>query len=264
MTNIFLNYPEFIDSDTRTAWKSNSAGHYTVSAEFQYHRHRVALPPEQIKNQRVLDLGCLNAATGAWCLAAGAASYTGVELQHEFVSIARTNLHRYFDVNWQILQQSFGDFFKTNCDKYDVVVGYGIMHGELDIHQLLANIAQLDAEIVALDSKKPPLITRRLLELGLAPDVIDQIDRLSLIELFDFGMLSAKAGHEKYQHKSALATSAAVIDIMNHLGYGKYTDHTMTLRQYFPDVYTGRYSINFAKQTSTCQNFETVYNQANK
>jgi len=263
MTNIFLDYPGFIQDDVRTAWANNTQGHYNVNAEFQYRRFSIALPPETVKGKRVVDLGCLIGGAGAWCLANGAASYTGVELQREFTTPAQVNFAKYFpNANWQILEQSFTDFFNTNTESYDIVIGYGITHTDLDVHSLLRNIANLDADVIAMDSKKPPLITKVLPSLGVDPELIEKIDQLSIIELFDFGMLSS--GPKRYDHKSPLTTSGALVDIFNSLGYGVYTSYTEELKKYFPDVYSGRYAINFQKGSSSYKNFETVYAEANK
>lgn len=262
MTNIFLDYPDFIQDDVRTTWSNNTQGHYKVNADFQYRRFSTALPPETVKGKRVVDLGCLIGGAGAWCLANGAASYTGVELQREFAKTAQTNFSKYFaDSKWQILEQSFTDFFSTNTESYDIVIGYGMTHTDLDIYSLLKNIAGLGAEVIAMDSKKPPLITKVLPALGVDSKLIEQIDQLSITEFFDFGMVTP--GNRRYDHKSPLTTSGALIDIFNSLGYNSHISYTEELKKYFPDVYSGRYAINFQKAQSTYNNFETVYKKVN-
>ena len=138
MTNIFIDYPEFIDQDPRHQRLSAGAA-YTVDANFQFIRHRVSMPQELVQGKSVLDLGCCIGATGAWSLHNGATRYVGVDIQEKFCNIAHSNLqNRFMDYNWVIKQQSLTDFFKTNTETFDRVVLFGVLYNSIYFESLLA------------------------------------------------------------------------------------------------------------------------------
>jgi hypothetical protein len=154
MKNIFLDFPDFIDSDTRIFRNDSEKGTYQVTNNLQYQRHNLSMP--NLTGLSVLDLGCCVGATGAWALCAGAKRYVGVELHNIFSSIAEKNLQTHFANDcWQIINQSFEDFFKNNHEKFDVVIAWGVLYQSMYYESLIRNITKICKSTLIVDSIAP-------------------------------------------------------------------------------------------------------------
>ena len=155
--NIFESQSDFISTDPRNVRPEWMA--YKVDADFMQARHQVLIPPESIKNKKVLDLGSCNGATGAWCLSQGAAQYTGVELQKDYVDQSRINLNKYYpNGNWRILASSIESYIFNTSDKYDIIVALGIIHSFSNFIYFVRKITTL-SDCVVIDGTHPFTIT---------------------------------------------------------------------------------------------------------
>lgn len=153
----FQKFPHFIDTDIRIN-RSLSTG-YNVNYELMKCRHLSLLPANLVKDRSVLDLGCCVGATGAWVLDNGAASYTGVELQKSFADQAKENLTTSFsNCNWQIIESSVEQFFKSNTNRYDIVYAGGLIYSSLYYQELIKNIATITNVAVVIESRIPNII----------------------------------------------------------------------------------------------------------
>lgn len=127
MTNTFIEKSLFISSDPRI----NRPEHwqYTVTPDLMKTRHELFFQKTDLNGKSVLDLGCCCAATGAWVLDNGAAHYTGVELQKDFVKTSINNMSEYYDRSkWNIIESSVEEFLDVSDQTYDVILIAGMLH----------------------------------------------------------------------------------------------------------------------------------------
>lgn len=152
MTNIFLDQPEFISTDPRRNRPNGKGIGYKVTPEFMLLRHQALLPRRLIEGKKVLDLGSCSGASGAWCLSQGAAFYTGVEINDEFVRQSSICLRKYYEESrWSIEQRSIEDFFDSTETKFDLILASGVLYGSADPIKLLTQISQR-AHYVVIES----------------------------------------------------------------------------------------------------------------
>ena len=237
MKNIFVDMPEFIDSDIRTARSNNDlTGSYTITNELQYFRHNQGLP--NLDGLRVLDLGCCVAATGAWAMAAGASKYVGVEMQTGFVEQARKNLSRYFpNKNWQIIQESFDDFFHSNTETFDIVVAWGVIYQTIYFETLIKNITRVCQGTIVIDS--------------IVPNTPAEIPSIEYRE--DYKPVTAGS---PVSITAALPTLSALTLLLNEQSFILTTNLTNEIRLNFPAGYKQRYFVKFDRVDSTLGNFK--------
>lgn len=264
MQNIFQLYPEFIDTDIRTLRQSDEISSYNVNAMYQFQRHSVTMLPDNLTGLRVLDLGCCVGATGAWALHHGARRYVGVELQKNFCQLAEDNLTKHFPTHdWDILSQSFSEFFANNKEQFDLVVAFGILYNSIEIESLIRNLSQLDADLIVIDTQSPKRIQGLFKRHQVPTELLDQ---LAYIELGNGGVLS-ETGH-KIMIESANISPAALKIMFNRYHYGMKEDHTDLMRSIFPLEFNLRYSISFQKNYNIIDDaytdFETTYNDPSK
>ncbi|MFK5969785.1 MAG: hypothetical protein QM487_06655, partial [Candidatus Marithrix sp.] len=76
----FDDFPDFYEDDNR-----RNRGFNPISKSFFETKFSVLLPKNLVKGKHVLDLGSCYGAAGQWALFNGASSYTGVEVQKNYV-----------------------------------------------------------------------------------------------------------------------------------------------------------------------------------
>ena len=144
----FEQYPEFIKDDPR--FKRKFLG---VSEESLEKRCSALLPEWLIKDKTILDLGSCVGSFGQWSLSNGAKHYTGVEIHKEFTEKSINNLSKYNDADkFEIVTDSVEQFLKTNKRKYDVVLAAGILHGFLNVVEILKQISDITEEFLIVES----------------------------------------------------------------------------------------------------------------
>lgn len=249
MDNIFLEYPEFINSDPRKnrVVNSKTGSRYNINAEFQYHRHRISLPKELIQDKHVLDLGCCVAATGAWALYNGARKYTGVDIQSDFCQKSRENLSLYFPDNaWEIVESTLDDFFKNNQEHFDVVVAFGIIYQGVFFENTVKKIASVGAQAIIVDSICTTSVKRILANHGITTQAIfDDIKKLPAIEYRNLAMVY-EAENTSMMVDCAIPNAPALEHLLAPFGYRLTRDHSQDLISLFPKNYPDRYCVEFA------------------
>jgi hypothetical protein len=144
---VFTADSDFIESDNRRERVVNP-----VSAAQMNNKHEALFPEEMVRGKSVLDLGCCIGATGHWCLSLGAASYTGVELQAEYATTARTLLEKHHPGKAIVFAAPIETWLATNQQAYDVVAALGVIYVFTDYYSVLANITRAAKETVAIEA----------------------------------------------------------------------------------------------------------------
>ena len=146
--NCYNAAPEFIDEDNRLF-----RIHNPISKEQMHNKHAALLPEKVISGKSVLDLGCCIGATGHWCLANGAAHYTGVEFQAGYAQIAEKLLGKYHPGKFSIYQMAIEEWLQqTNPPQYDVVCLLGVIYGFVDYFSILKLATQITKSTLAIES----------------------------------------------------------------------------------------------------------------
>lgn len=152
MKNIFDGYEEFIDLDNRRLRKE-----FTTSKQSLYHKLLAQIPPDEIKNKTILDLGSCLGAAGHYSMMLGAASYTGVEIQDYYVQTSNHLLEKHWaNKPWKIVKEDVYKFLDDSIEqniKYDIVLASGIIYGFLNIIDICQKICKVSSDQVVIDTK---------------------------------------------------------------------------------------------------------------
>ncbi|KHF25057.1 hypothetical protein JV46_04980 [Solemya velum gill symbiont] len=254
--NIFRTQPEFIDMDPRIH-RPKEYG-YVVDPEFMLTRHEAMLPPDLIKEKRVVDLGSCLAATGAWCLSNGASFYKGIEIDDVFVKNSSICLNKYYSTeSWSITRNSIEDFLGNNEEKYDILIASGVMHGSGDPLKILSLFAGI-ADYIVIESIQTNTIFDQEI---LSADTISTLKNDPNIESFlesasyiSVGPRAMSTSNKKTIEFSGLSPSmGAIIYVMKALGFDSNNQPYLKLKDLVPDVYApdSRFVIHFKKNEHT-------------
>ena len=146
-SDFFKKYPEFIELDNRKDRQQGTICAANVSAKLL-----AILPPEQIKNKRVLDLGCCIGTMGQWCLEHGVSYYVGVDIQHEYISIADSLFRKYWSDNqYKFVESDFVSFLKSTSEQFDIVICLGILFVNPNVFEVIDMITALSADEIIID-----------------------------------------------------------------------------------------------------------------
>jgi tRNA (cmo5U34)-methyltransferase len=251
MENIFLQQPEFIDHDVRTQRPSTFFGNYQITTEFQYQRHRILLPHDMVQGCSVLDLGSATGATGAWVMSAGAAHYTGVELQDQFCAMSRECLSRYYPgQNWQVLQTDFESFFESEPAPYDIVLSFGSIYNSTGVEQHVKWLANASRRYIVVDVTIPPM-QKRMLEN--APKNTEQYKWAHNMAFTQYsnGLMVSDNGYS-LGITSGWPTLGALELLLDPYGFRLLHNKSDALQALFPQC-EGRYYAIFEKTDSPAQ-----------
>lgn len=136
-----------------------------TTPESMNHKHAAMLPPGTLDGKTVLDLGCCIGGTGYWALRHGAAHYTGVEVQSEYVRIADTlfadaglaaqaRIHQSDLTGW-LEDMTRNAPAGAPKQAWDVVVLAGVLYGYIDPLHVLRMACELARECVVIDMLYP-------------------------------------------------------------------------------------------------------------
>lgn len=146
-SDFFKKYPEFIELDNRKDRQQGTITAANVSAKLL-----AILPPDQVKNKRVLDLGCCIGTMGQWCLEHGASYYVGVDIQHEYISIADRLFSSYWrDSQYKFVESDFVSFLKSTSEQFDIVICLGILFVSPNVFEAIDMITALSADDIIID-----------------------------------------------------------------------------------------------------------------
>ncbi|QTR47288.1 class I SAM-dependent methyltransferase [Thiothrix litoralis] len=156
MTNLrktlaFDDYPAFYQDDNR-----RNRGFNPTSKAFLEAKFGVLLPEHLLKGKKVLDLGSCYGAAGQWVLYNGAASYTGVEVQQNYVSESRRLLAHWQD-RVEIVHQDVTSYLLATADQaFDLVLLAGMLYHFVDTKQIIDQACRIASQQVVVETNYPP------------------------------------------------------------------------------------------------------------
>jgi 2-polyprenyl-3-methyl-5-hydroxy-6-metoxy-1,4-benzoquinol methylase len=214
MVNVFSTQPEWIGDDDRihrpivvpSPTKSGPSLSYKIEPEFMYHRHRVMLPPELIKDKTILDIGSCMGATGAWCLANGAKHYTGIEKLERYVKPSTALFTKYFNpTQFDIIQSDISEF--ETDQQYDIVVVSGMLYAVFDSFGFMEKVSKLCRETIIVDTVHPFNGYRRLY-----PNATDQ-ERKDISKVISIIQPSERIRMQSVQEKVSVRVTASIVSV---------------------------------------------------
>jgi predicted RNA methylase len=241
MANIFLDQPEFISTDPRQHRPDGKGVGYTVTPEFMLLRHQALLPRRLIEGKTVLDLGSCTGASGAWCLSQGAAAYTGVEINEDFVRESSACLAKYYDNSrWRIDPRSIEDFLDSADEKFDVILAFGVLYGSSDPIKLLTQIANT-GDCIVIESMHQhiylPFLTDATRELMFRdPQIVHCLENAPYITVGQQGMVGE--GTQTVFFVGFNPSMGALKALFDSFGFAYSDAANQALKKQFPALYT--------------------------
>jgi len=151
----FDDHPEFYEEDNRKHRQRNPITKRTLEAKFG-----VLLPAWLVKGRTVLDLGSCIGAAGQWSLFHGAASYTGVEVQDDYVVKSRAFLSGW-GARASTVKSDIRSFLAQAAPRsYDIVVAAGVLYLFIDPEAIVERICSVANEAVVIESNHPSVLRR--------------------------------------------------------------------------------------------------------
>ena len=232
--NIFLSKPDFISTDVRTRRPRDYM--MPITADVMATRHQLWFANTDLVGKRVLDLGCCVAATGAWVLDHGAAHYTGVDLQQDFVEQSEKNLGlHYAPEQWQIINSDIIGFLKNCQQQFDVVVIAGSIYSMIDYYSVVKDICRIGKEVI-IESYHPYRALQEIWPEKTDAELMNLWKTVSMISIETSGQTMSQGGSQL--HDSARPSMAAFAKIFAHLGWASDFELNEQAVKDLPDVYS--------------------------
>lgn len=265
-SDFFKKYPEFIEQDIRRFRGSGvRKSYYNVNPEFMAKRFSHILNHNSVKNLTVLDIGSCIGTLGAWALEYGAAHYTGIEVQPNFVKISRDLLTTYFSDKFDIIHQPIEDFQTTK--KYDVVVAAGVMFGVFDIFSFCTKLANFSKKRIVIESLHPYDGMRNLVP-NLSRDQRKKLlEESSIIRINDGMGMTVDHTPGNLVGITGCEVSIGALDIIfRKLGW-EQTELYQNASKTFPEFYdfenSNRYLVEYQYTGSSIKEFYKEHNNPN-
>lgn len=248
-------YSNFILTDPRISRPTRYSG-YNVNPEFMQGRHDAFFHNYDLKDKRILDIGCCVGALGAYALDHGAKFYCGVEYNKILSDISISNFSSSFPDNvWEIKNISVEDFSKSNNEKYDILILSGVIYALFDPIPVLIALHNM-ADSIIVESMQPTII--ELFPIELKQIIIRNAKWSSFLENSSFVQYGDTPMMTGYPGGSAVVNGCApslgfIKHFLNLLGFKNTNIVNDLLKDKFPDVYntTGRYGERFEKYTDS-------------
>ena len=117
-------------------------------------RYNLILKSLNLKNKKILDLGCHN---GRWIYVAlklGAKSVIGVEQSKNYLSIAEENLKKFkdFDKKYSLVQDDMLKYLKKCKNKFDIIFCFGVLYHTLDQFEILKECYRINPKLLIIDT----------------------------------------------------------------------------------------------------------------
>lgn len=149
----FDQHPNFYQEDSRKNRSYNPITKKTLITKFER-----LLPTDIAKGKSILDLGSCLGAAGQWALFYGASSYTGVEVQNDFV-IKSIDLLSHWGDKYTIIEQDIRSYLEQCPDKhFDIVVAAGVLQAFDDPQNIISHCTRVAKEMVSVEAILPPIV----------------------------------------------------------------------------------------------------------
>lgn len=177
----FDQYKEFSEHDPRLLRNDG----YRPTIDFLSQRYLAMLPPDQIKNKTIMDIGACVGAAGAWSLANHCQHYTAVEIQSELTTVASNNLKKYFDpASWSVHTQDIEQWVNSDaCDYHDIIVLAGTIHTFSDPIATLKKLME-KTDCLIIESSHPHFYSE-MLTVNYENDVFTDNDKIIINTLLE-------------------------------------------------------------------------------
>ena len=202
---VFSDCPGFYRSDNRQNRHFNP-----VSKEMLKDKLNVLLPQCLIKDKNILDLGSCLGAAGQWALYHGASSYTGVELQENYVTQSR-ELLKPWKSRAHIYQQDIRSFLKAEKENtYDIILMSGVIYLFVDPKNIIDEMCRVAKEAIVIETTYPKSIRQ------------GKLSPHALITEYSYKQeVNLSTGNESLLGISATSSLRALDLMFNLNGFGK-------------------------------------------
>jgi tRNA (cmo5U34)-methyltransferase len=147
----FDDHPAFYQDDNR-----RNRGFNPTSKAFMEAKFAVLLPEHQVQDKTILDLGSCNGSAGQWALFNGAHSYTGVEVQQNYVTQSRELLAHWTN-RVEIIHQDVSSYLlETDDNAFDLVLLAGMLYHFIDAKKIIDQVCRVAGQQVVVESNYPP------------------------------------------------------------------------------------------------------------
>jgi len=190
----FDAHPEFFDEDERRERIANPIGRRTLELKC-----RCLLPRQLVRGRSVLDLGACLGAMGQYALFHGAASYTAVEVQPDFVRRAERYL-AHWGPRARVVRDDTRKFLASCGDgSFDVVICAGVLHCFLEPLAICVEVQRVARHAVVVESIHPN---------GVRAGVI--YDGLPIAQLYSNAPVNVSRSFASLTGVSTIVSSAAL------------------------------------------------------
>ena len=147
----FDDYPAFYEEDNRRHRRFNPTSKAFLELKFG-----VLLPEALVAGKKILDLGSGNGAAGQWVLFYGAESYTGIEVQQNYVEQSR-QLLAHWNERAEIIPQDVSSFLaQAEDDSFDLILLAGMLYHFVDTKNVIDHACRIATEQVVVETNYPP------------------------------------------------------------------------------------------------------------
>lgn len=146
----FDKHPAFYEEDNRRHRSFNPTSKAFLEAKFG-----VLLPKSLVEGRTVLDLGSCNGAAGQWVLFNEAKSYTGIEVQQNYVEQSRQLLSHWTE-HAAVIQQDVSSYLAQLEDgAFDLVLMAGMLYHFIDTKNIIDHACRVASEQVVVETAYP-------------------------------------------------------------------------------------------------------------
>ena len=177
---------------------------------------------------------------GAWALEHGCKSWTGIELDDDYISSSRDLLSQHYpDHNWSVIQHDALSYVEQSDRRWDMILAAGIIYGYPDSVRFIQScIAKSDW--VVIECAQP-----------WGPALEDQ----SLRDTASFSVFNARPtigpSHRQWGFPSQIPSSTFVAQVGDAYGFEVHWDLDQQLRsclpRHFNNTARGRYCVSLKK-----------------
>lgn len=248
----FKSFPEFItlDPQCQPGNPNNNQWSQPKTIYTQEQRFKVWTDNLHLEGLKVLDLGCGTGAFGAWVLARGAASYTGVDVNSDLTNAADKYLHQYFPTKDINIQNTSMEEFLDNCtEKYHVVVVANVLAATADFYGVLGKICEVSNKVI-IETVWPEFPSYQRALANNETTFVYMYDNTPMTFL-SVGAVSGTDSNKVVRAPNTKPNLVATKELLNWFGFDIDPFATDTAEQSLPDTFNREYVSFTNKENGT-------------